>query len=128
MHVHKINLSNILPLGQHKLNHNNNQLSKSIHNRWLQQNAKVYSITRSNKTPTSQWPLWMWNIYTHVPIVRPRCYIISKQSYYNNNLRLGPKCLKNCTITPIAQIIINKIWQYKIIIVTTINNYCQTFQ
>jgi len=49
MHVHKINLSNILPFGQHKLNHNNNQLSRSIHNMWPQQNAKVYSITRSNK-------------------------------------------------------------------------------
>jgi len=97
MHVHKINLSNILLLGHHKLNHNNNQLSKSIHNMWPQQNAKVYSITRSkkivsisslqkiilkgvitsyrNKTCTSQWPLWMWNIYTHVPIICPRCYI-----------------------------------------------------
>jgi len=49
MHVHKINLSNILSLGQHKLNHNNIQLSISIHNMWPQKNAKVYSITRSNK-------------------------------------------------------------------------------
>ena len=31
------------------------------------------------------------NIYTHVLIIRPRCYIRSKQSYHNNNLRLGPK-------------------------------------
>ena len=56
---------------------------------------------------------------SHVPIICPRCYM---------NFVTRSKMSQNYAITSITQIIINKIRQHKIIVVTTINNYCQTFQ
>jgi len=34
------------------------------------------------------------NKQSYVPIICPRCYMRLKQSHHDNNLRLGPKCLK----------------------------------
>jgi len=53
------------------------------------------------------------NRQLYVSIIRPRCYMRLKQSHH--------KMSQNYAITLIVQIKINETWQYKILVITTIN-------
>jgi len=71
------------------------RLKQSHHNNiwdWVQNVSKLcHNINCTNQNKQN---MTIQNKQLYVSIICPRCYMRLKQSHHNNNLRLGPKCLK----------------------------------